>query len=96
MTQVEEKQDFRLELAQKVRSARRLARSCSPPWGRVLRRPATPVMQVFLYKCKDTPAADKKRLQTEILDTCFNDGAARRTRRAKQRNRRSSSAYHTT
>lgn len=43
MAQEEEKQDFRLELAQKV----------------------------FLFKSKDTAAADKKRLQTEILDTCF-------------------------
>ncbi|GBF97604.1 26S proteasome non-ATPase regulatory subunit 6 [Raphidocelis subcapitata] len=45
MAQDEEKQDFRLELAQKV----------------------------FLYKSKDTSAADRKRLQTEILDTCFKD-----------------------
>lgn len=35
---------------------------------------------MFLLKCKHTTAADKKRLQTEILDVCFADGAARATR----------------
>ncbi|KAI8462724.1 MAG: 26S proteasome subunit RPN7-domain-containing protein [Monoraphidium minutum] len=35
-----------------------------------------PFPQVFLYKSKDTAAADKKRLQTEILDTCFSEALA--------------------
>lgn len=73
----EEPQDFRLELAQKVGAPGPITRGAWPDQRavrtRLTRCPAR--TQVFLYKCKDTPAADRKRLQTEILDACFKDGA---------------------
>lgn len=74
MTEETEKQDFRLELAQKVR------RTHSTPYQFADHSSAqrcynfSANVQVFLYKSTDVQGTDKTKLQNQILDTILSNG----------------------